>query len=107
MIPRLGRRKRQQRRSEKHGFVIRVRDQEADALVAQVGGGGAGHLGGVEPACGEQDRDREVEIKGHGRGRGRGVIGVGEGARCGEEALLFSGVFFLLGAAGTCIWEDR
>jgi len=64
-------------------------------------------LGGVEPACGEQDRDREVEIKGHGRGRGRGVIGVGEGARCGEEALLFSGVFFLLGAAGTCIWEDR
>jgi hypothetical protein len=73
MIPRLGRRKRQQRRSEKHGFVIRVRDQEADALVAQVGGGGAGHLGGVEPACGEQDGDREVEIKGHGRGRGRGV----------------------------------
>lgn len=94
MVPRLGRRKRQQRRSEKHGFVIRVRDQEADALVAQVGGGGAGHLGGVEPACGEQDRDREVEIKGHGRGRGGGSLALGKAQDVGRRLCYFGCFFF-------------
>ena len=39
----------EERRREEHGFVVGMGDQEADALVAEDGEGGAGHVGGVEP----------------------------------------------------------
>lgn len=34
---------------KEHGFVVRVGDEEADALVGEVGGGGTGEVGGEEP----------------------------------------------------------
>lgn len=50
-----------------------------------MGGGGAGDLGGVEPACYEQDWDGEVEVEGHGHGKpvgeGGWSLAIGEGRR--------------------------
>ena len=36
---------------EEHGFIVGVRDEEADAFAAEGGEGGARELGGVEPCC--------------------------------------------------------
>lgn len=46
---------RQEGRREEHGFVVRVRDEQADAFVTQfLEGRGAGDVGGVEPEDGEE-----------------------------------------------------
>ena len=39
---------------EEHGFVVRVGDEEADALVGEGGVGGAGDVRCEEPCCGDE-----------------------------------------------------
>lgn len=41
MVTKLRRREREQRRRKEHGFVIGMGDQETNALVADLGKGGA------------------------------------------------------------------
>lgn len=48
MVAALGAREGQDRRREEHGLVVRVRDQQADALVAQRGHSGLRHGGCVD-----------------------------------------------------------
>ena len=60
-------RQRQHRRREEHGFIVRVGDQQADALVAQAWEGGARDVGGVEPAGEDEDGDEEGEVELHCR----------------------------------------
>lgn len=49
MIARIGIREGKEGGGEEHGFVVRMGDEEADALVGEVGVGGAGEIGGEEP----------------------------------------------------------
>lgn len=57
MVPRLGPREGQHRRREEHGLVVRVRDEQADALVAQLGEARLDHRDGVQVQAGQHDRD--------------------------------------------------
>ena len=59
--------------SEEHGLVVRVCDQEADALVPDDGEGAPRCRGRVEPCREEEDDERREEEEGGERG-GRSVV---------------------------------
>lgn len=65
VVARLRRRQGEERGGEEHGFVVRVGDEEADALVAEAGEGRPYDLRGVQPCCREDDRDGEGEVGFH------------------------------------------
>lgn len=56
MVARLWSRERQDRRRKEHGLVIRVRNQEADALVLQRGETRLDDTGGVHVEHGQKHR---------------------------------------------------
>ena len=61
MIPQCWCRERKERGRKEHGFIVGMGNQEANALVAQLGTGGATQLRGVEPACHEENGDGEKD----------------------------------------------
>jgi len=66
MIPQRRLRQRQDRRGEKHSLVVRVRDEQTDALVAQLGESAARHADGVQPARDRHEGQREDREPLHG-----------------------------------------
>lgn len=59
MIAQIRVRQRQQRRRKEHGFIIRMRDQKTDALVAQLGKSGVRDADRVQPGGDEDEGDGE------------------------------------------------
>ena len=65
MVAGVGRCKSEERRGEKHGFIVGVGDEENNGFVCEVGMGGSGQVGREIPEGGDENWDGEDGVVVH------------------------------------------